>query len=253
MVKGKLKILFRPDKLIVSKILNSLEEHGFCNNQLQPHDYKKIRKAVTQSKFIALFFEDEPIGFTTWESEGNWVIIHYKWILPNFRGRKLGKAYAEMIYSEMLKRGKYLVLVEPATENGNYMASAFKFEPLANTAYQYSTNYQYKFLKSGRPHSFPSGEGWQLLIWKDHNYTTENFNCYELDDSMASDPIIAIVNCDASMEIRHNGSLKKRATCKDFFKLPEELQLYGLLVFKTNLSDLFVFKTEESQSENPEI
>lgn len=115
------------------------------------------------------------------------------------------------------------------------MSKSFGFQLLGDTDYKYDTQYRYLFLRQNRQQIQLSGSGYELLIWHDYDYRKDPAQVYRIDETMASHPIISIVDTDAFVELRRDGINIKRNVCKRFFS-DMEFQYYGLLYFNTNLS-----------------
>lgn len=232
----RLTIDFVAQKKDYEILVKSLREIGFCNGIIQPHDYERICKSYDENKFIVLYYNHIPIGFTTWRGELQWAIVDYKWILPEYRGVGIGRKFSELIYDEFRRRVIYFILAQPATDNGWGMSRSFGFKPHNESDYRYSTNYQYLFLRPNRKFSQERNNGYELLIWHNYNYLAEPAQVYKLDETLTVNPIISIVDYDAHVELRKDGEVIRRNVAKRFFK-ESELQGYGLLYFNTNLSD----------------
>lgn len=134
------------------------------------------------------------MGFTTWESEKNVAVIHYKWILQEYTGKGIGHLFSQMIYK--------------------------------------------RFLKKGKPNITPTGNGRELVIWKDYSKDEAPTQAYRIDDDMENIPVLAIVNPEGEMEIRQDGRPVISKRCKDFFRNTECLQSGVLLYLRTNISEI---------------
>ena len=242
MEKGKLKIRFRFDKQDECSLLSALDLHGFIDGKLQPHDKRKIEQSFNHHNAAILYFDNKPIGFTTYTLGNNWAIIDYKWIVPEFQHQGFGRIFAKKVYRHLLRRNKVLMLVESASDKGLRLANLYRFQDLSSTDYKYSTRLQYLLLDYGRNQESYCGQGWELLIWPTYNSCGEPSYCYKLDDTLSSHPIIAIVNDDAAVQVRKDGKTVYSDKCKYFFDYPSEIQAYGLLYFKKNLSEILESK-----------
>lgn len=237
MKKNELKILVKPKKVDIDFLISKMDELGFYNGVLQPHDKDRIRNGIKNRKVFVLYKDGNPIGLSTWSGEMQWAIVDYKWILPEFRGKGLGKQFAQLIYEWFLKKHIYLVMAHPATPNGEAMATTFGYKPMADTDYRFSCQDLYIFLKEGRKNlNQPSNSGFELLIWSDHNARKNPHFCYAIDNDMKENPIISIINDDAQVELRKDGKEIRKDKCKYFFT-DDENQAY-ILYFDTNLSEL---------------
>lgn len=183
-----------------------------------------------------MYAGDEPIGFTTWRGEQQWAIVDYKWLHPDYRRKGLGRLFARLVYHEFLERNIFYILAEPASSEGHGMSHSLGFKLLSDTDYKFDTKLYYKFLRSNRQRIQLSDSGYELLIWHDGNNLIEAAQIYRIDDTMASNPIISIVDSDAHVELRKEGIAIKKGVCKRFFS-ESEFQCYGLLYFNVNLSD----------------
>ena len=190
----KFKILFRPSKEDKKLILEALQKTGFSNGVLQPHDFERIRKSFENNHAIIHYINNYPMGFTTWESEKNVAVIHYKWILQEYTGKGIGHLFSQMIYK--------------------------------------------RFLKKGKPNITPTGNGRELVIWKDYSKDEAPTQAYRIDDDMENIPVLAIVNPEGEMEIRQDGRPVISKRCKDFFRNTECLQSGVLLYLRTNISEI---------------
>ena len=234
----KFKILFRPSKEDKKLILEALQKTGFSNGVLQPHDFERIRKSFENNHAIIHYINNYPMGFTTWESEKNVAVIHYKWILQEYTGKGIGYRFTQMIYKRLLKKGIVMVLTEPASDEGIKLAERLEFKPLAETDYPFATKFHYKFLKKGKPNITPTGNGRELVIWKDYSKDEAPTQAYRIDDDMENIPVLAIVNPEGEMGIRQDGRPVISKRCKDFFRNTECLQSGGLLYLRTNVSEI---------------
>lgn len=230
------RINFNPNTSDFNKLISLLDKHGFSDNITQPHDRKRICDSFGNNRFVVMYADGEPIGFTTWRGEMQWAIVDYKWLHPKFRKQGLGRLFAKLVYQEFLKQNIFYVLVEPATPDGLGMSDSIGFQALCDTDYGYYTKLFYKFLRPNRPQIQQSDAGYELFIWHDWNNQKEAAQIYRIDDTMESNPIISIVNSDAYVEFRKDGETMKKGVCKRFFT-DWEFQCYGLLYFNTNLSD----------------
>lgn len=236
-----LKIDFNPAHKDYKILMESLSDKGFCNGILQPHDYSRICKSFDEQKFIILYHINKPIGFTTWRGELQWAIVDYKWILPEYRGKGIGRKFSELIYSEFISKEIYFILAQPATEHGWGMSKSLGFKPLTQSDYSYSTTYQYLFLRSNREFNPERNIGYELLIWHNYDYRAEPAQIYRFDETMKINPIVSIVDPNAHVELRKDGVTIRRNAAKRFFT-ESELQSYGLLYFDSNLSDWLIKK-----------
>lgn len=223
------------------ELMRQMESIGFGKNGLlQPHDARRMRNEFSEKGCFLLFDGERAIGLTTFRQEHQYAIIDYKWIHPDYRGKKLGRLFGQMVYEELLRRSIFYILVEPATEEGHGMASTFGFKKLSETSYKYSTNYYYKFIKHGRLSHAPTGKGYEMVIWDGYRTDVEPTLCYSLDNVMEDNPILTIVDFDGYFEIRKDGEpiTQKKVIKRGGFDDEIELQNYGLLYLSTNLSDL---------------
>lgn len=230
-----------PTETDFEELMLQIESIGFGRNGiLQPHDARRMRKEFSENGCFLLFDVKRAIGLTTFRHEHQCAIIDYKWLHPDYRGKKLGHLFGQMVYDELLRRSVYYILVEPATQEGYGMASTFGYKKLSETPYKYSTNYYYKFIKQGRLSHTPTGEGYEMVIWDDYRTDVDPTLCYSLDDTMEDNPILTIMDFDNYFEIRKDGVpiTRKRVIKRGGFDDEKELQNYGLFYLFTNLSEL---------------
>lgn len=233
---GLIRTDFNPNVLDFNKLISLLDKYGFSNDVTHRHDRKRICELYENDGFITMYADNEPIGFTAWRGELQWAIVDYKWLHPDYRGQGLGRLFAQLVYQEFLRHNIFYILVEPASLEGRRLAKSLEFKSLRDTDYRFDTNLYYKFLQSNRSMTQQSDSGYELLIWHDWNNQNEAAQIYRIDDTMESEPIISIVDSDAYVELRRDGSPIKKGISKRFFS-ESELQCYGLLYFNTNLSD----------------
>lgn len=232
-----LTIDFIPKESDFKYLIGQLDNWGFYCGVLQPHDKNRILKSFDKGGFIVLKDGERPIGFTVWTGENQWAEVQYKWILPKYRGKGIGRFFSELVFQEFIEREIYLVLAQPATDCGWGMARTFGFNPLSETDYSFSTNLQYLLLKDNRKVIQMAGVGYELLIWHNFDNRKSPAQIYKIDETMEEYPIISITGGDSWVELHREGVPIVRNVCKRFFS-EKELQAYGLLYFNTNLSSM---------------
>lgn len=233
----RIQIRFAPPKNDFNRLMDAINQNKFDGKHLFPQQIDNFIKSYTAGTFIALYDGRKPIGFTTYDYDHNnpqIATIRYKWILPEYRGKGIGRQFAKLIYAEFRRSDICCVITQPATIDGHKMARRFAFKPIADSAYMY------KVFRHRHPHEL-TGSGYELLIWNEwiDPYPTE---VYTIDDRMRQNPIRTAIGYDAFIEFRKDDrTIISKQKAKYFFT-PKELQdatYCSLLFFNTNLTELY--------------
>ena len=241
MITNNLSLDFKPSQYDFELLMNELRSEGvdsFGHGLVNNIDY--LYALYERNNFISLLSQGQPIGFATWRKNMNTAHIDFIWIKPSYRKKGIGRAFQELLNIALRRKRIYLLSIDAVSEDGKALASAVGFRNLCDSDYsRYHHGLQdenkYLFIKEGRyAYSTPSGIGTELIIWSSFNTNDQPSLCFTLDDNLKRNPILAIVNRDASMEIRINGHTLKQETIKYFFKEDKELQ-NGYFLYLNNL------------------
>lgn len=235
-----LHISLDPPREHFEYLIAQLDEHGFYDGPIKPHDRRYIVESFESKGFIALYLGDKPIGLSTWtkwKRFRNSCEIGYKWLIPAYRRKGYGKIFAEKIYDALRTKRFYYILVEPATPAGNAMALKLGFSRVADTPYHFSTRFWYRYNKDRRKAIQPTKEGYELLIGKQSYgaWETNFYQCYKLDDGLSRLPILTTIDNDSLIKLTKDGEILKSNVAKRFFS-DKEFQNEGFLYISTPLS-----------------
>lgn len=234
-----LRVDFKPSKEVFEILIKALDKYKFAHGTLQLHDKARITKSFDKSCFAVLFEDEIPIGFSTWQRYGNVAEIQYKWLLPSYRGKGIGKKFGLMFNKGLLHRKIYLLVAEPATDYGNGMARTLEYRRLDEAPYRFQTKFWYRFNKEGRkPLESSKGEGYELRLWKnerDQYYGNEPIECYSLDERLDRKPILTMSDTDTTFQLVKDNKVIKQDRMKYFFT-EKELQDFGFLYISTPLT-----------------
>lgn len=241
MVNKDFSLNFKPSQYDFELLMKELRAegvdnlgHGLVNNI----DY--IYALYERNAFISLLSQGQPIGFATWRKDMNTAHIDFIWIKPSNRKKGIGRAFQELLNTALRRKRIYLLSINAVSEDGQALANAVGFKNLCDSDYsRYQHDLQedskYLFLKEGRcAYTTPSCIGTELIIWPSFNTNDTPSQCFTIDDNLKRNPVLAIVNRDASMEIRINGNTLIKETIKYFFKEDKELQ-NGYFLYLNNL------------------
>lgn len=241
MITKDIYLDFKPSQYDFELLMNELRTegvdslgHGLVNNI----DYLYV--LYERNNFIALLSQGQLIGFATWRKNVNTAHIDFIWIKPSDRKKGIGRAFQELLNIVLHRKRIYLLSIDAVSEEGKALASAVGFRNLCESDYSYyhhslTEAHKYLIIKDGRSaNATPSGIGTELIIWPSFDRTARPSQCFTLDDNLKKNPILAIVNRDASMVIRINGNTMKKETIKYFFKEDKELQ-NGYFLYLNNL------------------
>lgn len=232
----RIHIRFAPPKADFNRLMDAIRQYKFDGKHLWPQQTDNFIKSYAAGSFIALYDGRKPIGFTTYDHDSyapQIAIIWYKWILPEYRGKGIGKRFAQLIYAAFRQQGICFVVAQPATIYGRRMARRFAFKPIVNSAYMY------KVFRHRHPREL-TGNGYELLIWHEWSDSIPD-EVYGIDNRMRQNPIRTAISSDSPVELRKDGKvIIARKPAKYIFN-KKELQsksFSSFLFFDTNLTDL---------------
>lgn len=235
---ANLKVELKPSKEIFDYLIGELDKYKFAHNILQPHDRERIVESFFKNGFAVLLDDEKPIGFTVWKRYLNSAEIMYKWIMPSYRGKHIGKEFGRIFNRCLLRKRIYNLVVQPATDYGHGMAASFGYKEIKDTPYRGSRSYWYLFNKKGRkPLPDADKKGYVLKLWENEysKYKGDDpLECYRLDEKLNRTPILTVTDSDAPVQLVKDGVVIKETRVKYFFS-EKEFQYFGLLYISTPL------------------
>ena len=231
MITDDFSLDLNPSQYDFELLMNELRAEGVDNRgRGLVNNIHIIYDLYENNAFISLLSQSQPIGFATWKRNKNTAHIDFIWIKPSNRKKGIGRVFQELLNTALRRKRIYLLSINAVSKDGQALSNAVGFKNLCDSDYSHflpdlQEDHKYLFIKEGRcAYTTPSCIGTELIIWPSFNTNDTPSQCFTIDDNLKKNPILAIVNRDASMEIRINGNTVKKGTIKNFFEKDKELQ-----------------------------